>query len=92
MGTKANRNSGISGFVAELLENDGLALYEKWFAHLKQLKPADEKVSDFEVRDEMLQEIIALAAEGNSLIFGKKDKLLIEDLLNRFLTKAHLLQ
>ncbi len=92
MGTKANRNSGISGFVSDLLESDGLNLYEKWFARLKQLKSADEKVTDFEVRDEMLQEIIALAAEGNSLIFGKKDKLLIEDLLNRFLTKAHLLQ
>jgi hypothetical protein len=92
MGSKANRNSGISGFVAELLENDGLNLYEKWFEHLKQRKPTDEKVSDFEVRDEMLQEIIVLATEGNSLMFGKKDKLLIEELLNRFLRQSHLLQ
>jgi hypothetical protein len=92
MGTKADRNSGISHFVADLLETDGLNLYEKWFAHLKQLKADDEKISDFEVRDEMLGEIISLATEGNSLILGKKDKLLIEELLNRFLSKAHLLQ
>jgi len=92
MGTKANRDSGISGFVGDLLEKSGLELYEKWFDHLKNLHPENPKVSDFEVRDEMLGEILSLAVEGNSLILGKKDKLLVEELLNRFLQKAHLLK
>jgi hypothetical protein len=92
MGTKANRDSGISSFVGDLLEKEGLELYEKWFAQLKEQNPADQKITDFEVRDLMLAEIVTLATEDNSLILTKKDKLLIEDLLNRFLQKAHLLQ
>jgi hypothetical protein len=90
MGMKADRNSGISRFVGDLLETQGLVLYEKWFAQLQGLKPG-QKISDFEVRDEMLEEIVTLATEGNSLILGKKDKGLVADLLNRFLTRAHLL-
>ena len=92
MGTKANRNSGIDRFVGDLLEGQGLALYEKWFEHLKQSNPDNPKVTDPEVRDQMLEEIVSLATEGNSLILGKKDKLLIEELLNRFLKREHLLQ
>ena len=88
----ADRNSGISRFVEDLLEREGLALYEKWFEHLKQLNPSDQKVTDFEVRDKMLEEIVSLVTEGNSLIIGKKDKLLVTELLNRFLQKAYLLQ
>jgi hypothetical protein len=91
MGSKANRNSGISGFVEELLEKDGLILYEKWFAHLTQLNPG-QKITDLEVRDEMLTEIVPMVTEGNSLIMGKKDKQLVEDLLNRFLKQADLLR
>ena len=91
MGTMADRNSGISRFVGDLLEREGLALYEKWFEHLKQLSPNDQKVTDFEVRDQMLEEIVSLVTEGNSLIMGKKDKLLVAELLNRFLQKAYLL-
>ena len=89
MGTKADRDSGISRFVGNLLETQGLDLYERWFAQLSQNHP---KVTDLEVRDQMLEEIISSATEGNSLILGKKDKLLVEDLLNRFLQKAHLLK
>jgi len=92
MGTKANRDSGISGFVGDLLEREGLALFEKWFEQLKASNPPDHKITDFEVRDEMLGEIASLVTQDNSLILGKKDKLLIEDLLNRFLMKAHLLK
>lgn len=91
MGLKADRDSGISCFVGDLLETQGLQLYEKWFAQLQGLKPG-QKISDFEVRDEMLQEIMAMATQGNHLILGKKDKGLVEDLLNRFLARAHLLQ
>jgi hypothetical protein len=92
MGTKANRDSGISRFVGDLLEKEGLVLFEKWFESLKKSNPSDQKVTDFAVRDEMLEEISSLVTQDNSLILGKKDKLLIEDLLNRFLTQAHLLQ
>jgi hypothetical protein len=92
MGTKANRDSGISHFVGDLLEREGLVLFEKWFEHLKKLNLSDQKVTDLEVRDEMLGEIATLVTQDNSLILGKKDKLLIEELLNRFLMKAHLLQ
>ena len=92
MGTKADRDSGISRFVKDLLEREGLALFEKWFEHLKQSNPPNQKVTDFEVRDQMLGEIASLATQDNSLILGKKDKLLIEELLNRFLAQAHLLQ
>lgn len=92
MGTKANRDSGISSFVGDLLEKEGLELYEKWFAQLKEQNPEGQKITDSEVRDLMLAEIVTLATEGNSLILTKKDKLLIEDHLNRFLQKAHLLR
>jgi hypothetical protein len=92
MGTMADRNSGISRFVGDLLEKQGLDLFEKWFEHLKQINPANPKITDFEVRDQMLQEIISLVSEGNSLVLGKKDKLLVEELLNRFLLRSHLLK
>ncbi len=92
MGTKANRDSSIASFVNDLLEKEGLGLYEKWFAQLKEQNPEGQKITDSEVRDLMLAEIVTLTTEGNSLILGKKDKLLIEDLLNRFLKKSHLLQ
>ena len=92
MGTKANRDSGISHFVGDLLEREGLVLFEKWFEHLKKSKGPDEKVTDFEVRDQMLEEIATLVTQDNSLILGKKDKLLIEDLINRYLKKADLLK
>jgi hypothetical protein len=92
MGTKANRDSGISRFVGDLLEKEGLVLFEKWFERLKASNPSDQKVTDFVVRDEMLGEITSLITQDNSLILGKKDKILIEDLLNRFLTRAHLLK
>jgi hypothetical protein len=91
MGTKADRNSGISGFVLELLNKDGLQLYEKWFEHLQQLTP-DQKVPDIQVRDQMVDEIVSLASEGNSLILGKKDKTMVEELVNRFLKDQHLLK
>ena len=90
MGAKVDRDSGISRFVGELLESQGLELYEKWFAHLQGIHPG-EKISDLEVRDEMLQELIGRATEGKNLILTKKDKGLVEDLLNRFLKRAHLL-
>ncbi len=77
--------------MGDILDKGGLDLYEKWFEHLKQLNPGSQ-VGDMEVRDEMLGEIIPLVTEGNSLILGKKDKLLIEELLNKFLRNAHLLK
>ena len=77
--------------MGDLLETGGLDLYEKWFEHLKQLNP-DNPVADSEIRDQMLEEIIPLVTEGNSLILGKKDKLLVEELLNKFLRNAHLLK
>jgi hypothetical protein len=92
MGTKANRDSVISSFVEDLLEKEGLGLYEKWFAHLKRQDPSEQKITDDEVRDEMLVEILTLVTEGNALILTKKDKLMVEEILNRFLRKAHLLQ
>jgi len=92
MGTKADRDSGIKDFVGNLLESQGLDLYEKWFARLKEANPDKEKITDFEVRDEMLAEITDLVIQGNSLILSKKDKSLVEELLNQFLKKAHLLQ
>ena len=90
MGTKADRNSGISEFVGNFLETQGLDTYEEWFERLNQANPGGPKVTDSEVRDQMLGQIVSLATEGNSLILGKKDKLLVEELLNRFLQKAHL--
>lgn len=91
MGTMADRNSGISRFVKDMLEKQGLVLYEKWFTHLQGLRP-DQKIKDLEVRDEMLQEILGLATQGNALILSKKDKGLVEDILNIYLSRAHLLQ
>jgi hypothetical protein len=91
MGTMKDRNSGISRFVGDLLEREGLILFERWFAQLQQLTPS-QKITDFEVRDQMLEEIISSVTEGNSLILGKKDKLLVEELLNKFLLNSHLLQ
>ena len=90
MGTKANRDSGISHFVEEMLRTEGLALFEKWFDHLQKLNP-DQKVTDAEARDGMLGEIVTAAAKGSSLILSKKDKQMIEERVNRFLQKAHLL-
>ncbi len=92
MGTKKNRDSGISSFVEDLLEREGLVLFEKWFERLKQSAPPGQKVTDFEVRDEMVGEIASLVTQDNSLILGKKDKLLIEEILNKFLKKADLLR
>jgi hypothetical protein len=89
MGMKA-RNSGISGFVSELLDKDGLALYEKWFDHLQKLSPG-QKIPDTQVRDQMTGEIVSLVSEGNSLILSHKDKSMVEDLVNRFLKGQHLL-
>lgn len=91
MGNKADRNSGISGFVLELLDKDGLQLYEKWFEQLQQLNP-NQKVPDIQVRDQMVEEIVSLASEGNSLILGKKDKTMVEEIVNRFLKGQHLLK
>ena len=85
-----DRNSGISLFVGDLLKTQGLALFEKWFAHLQNQTP-NQKISDFDVRDKMLEEIVSLVSVGNSLILGKKDKLMVEDLLNRFLSRFSLL-
>jgi hypothetical protein len=91
MGTKSVRNSGISQFVKDLLEKDGMNLFEKWFAHLQSLSP-DQKISDSDVRDKMLEEIVALVSQDNSLILGKKDIAMVEELLNRFLQQNHLLK
>jgi hypothetical protein len=90
MGTRADRNKGITRFVADLLENQGLILFEKWFAHLQKLAP-NQKILDSDVRDKMLEEIVTSVSLGNSLILGKKDKLMVEELLNRFLLRFHLL-
>ncbi len=90
MGSKANRDSGISDFVGDLLAKDGLNLYEKWYGHLKGLDPG-RKIPDAAVRDEMLREIVDWVCRDNSLILGKKDKLMVEEILNRFLKAAHLL-
>lgn len=92
MGTLADRNSGINRFVGDLLEKQGLDLFEKWFEHLKQLQPENPKITDFEVRDQMLEEINGSLSEANALILTKKDKLLVEELVNRFLLRAHLLK
>lgn len=91
MGTMADRNKDITRFVVDLLENQGLVLFEKWFAHLQQLTP-NQKIMNSEVRDKMLEEIVTSVSLGNSLILGKKDKLMVEELLNRFLKGVHLLK
>lgn len=91
MGTKAARNSGISEFVGDLLAKEGLNLFEKWFAHLQQLSP-EQKISDFDVRDKILEEIVSLVSQGNSLILGKKDIAMVEEMLNRFLKQNDLLK
>jgi hypothetical protein len=40
----------------------------------------------------MVEEIVSLVSEGNSLILTKKDKTMVEDLVNRFLKGQHLLK
>ena len=90
MGARSDRNSVIIAFLEDLLSKDGLKLYEKWFEHLQQLTPG-EKVLDTAVRDEMLQEIIRLVSVGNSLILGKMDKMMVEEILNKFLKGVCLL-
>ncbi len=40
----------------------------------------------------MLEEINGSLSEANALILTKKDKLLVEELGNRFLLRAHLLK
>jgi hypothetical protein len=87
----SDRNKGISRFAADTLAKDGLLLYEKWFDHLQKLSP-DQKIRDTEVRDQMVDEIVSLASEGNSLILNHKDKAMVEDLVNRFLKGEHLLK
>jgi hypothetical protein len=89
MGTKADRDSGISQFVGEILENEGLALFEKWFDQLQKNAP-DEKITDAEARDGMLGEIVSSVSKDLSLILDKKDKRMVEELVNRFLKKANL--
>jgi hypothetical protein len=91
MGSMADRNKGISRFASDRLETDGLTLYEKWFAHLQQLSPG-QKILDTDVRDQILEEIVSSASEGNSLILNKKDKNMIEELVNRFLIGHQLLE
>jgi len=87
--SKAERDAGISLFVGELLQSEGLALFEKWFDQLQKQAP-DQKITDSEVRDGMLGEIVSSVSKGNALILDKKDKRMVEDLLNRFLKKANL--
>jgi len=91
MVTKVSRDKEISHFVVDLLEKEGMRLFENWFAHLKRLHPEKEKITDEEVRDEMLEEIVTSVSEGNSLILTKKDKLMVEGHLNLYLRKCHLL-
>jgi len=40
----------------------------------------------------MVDEIVSLASEGNSLILNHKDKAMVEELVNRFLKGEHLLK
>ncbi len=87
----SDRNKGISRFAGDVLAKDGLVLYEKWFDHLQKLSP-DQKIEDTEVRDQMVDEIVSLASDGNSLILTHKDKSMVEELVNRFLKNEHLLK
>ena len=87
----SDRNKGIGRFAGDMLAKDGLQLYEKWFDHLQKHSP-DQKIPDTEVRDQMVDEIVSLASEGNSLILNHKDKTMVEELVNRFLKGEHLLK
>jgi hypothetical protein len=87
----SDRNKGISRFAQDMLAKDGLNSYEKWFDHLQKLSP-DQKIRDIEVRDQMVEEIVSSASNGNSLILNHKDKTMIEELVNRFLKGEHLLK
>ncbi len=91
MGTKADRNKIITRYVDDFLKNQGLILFEKWYSVLQNLN-SPQKVHDFEVRDKMLEEILALVAQDNSLILNKKDKGMVEELLNKFLLGSNLLK
>jgi len=86
-----DRYSGISRFVGVILERNGIILFEKWFDHLQKLTP-NQKISDFAVRDKVLEEILSLVTQGNHIILNKKDKIFIEELLNRFLMRFNLLR
>ena len=90
MGTKAARNAGISNFVRIILQRQGIALFEKWFDQLQKLTP-ERRIADSEVRDKVLEEIVSIVTQGNHIILNKKDKIFIEELLNRFLMGCHLL-
>ena len=90
MGTKAARNAGISNFVRIILQREGIILFEKWFDHLQKLTP-NRRISDFDVRDKVLEEILSIVTQGNHIILDRKDKIFIEELLNRFLMGCHLL-
>ncbi len=74
-----------------ILERNGIILFEKWFDHLQKLTP-NQKISDFAVRDKVLEEILSLVTQGNHIILNKKDKIFIEELLNRFLMRFNLLR
>jgi len=77
--------------VGVILERNGIILFEKWFDHLQKLTP-NQKISDFAVRDKVLEEILSLVTQGNHIILNKKDKIFIEELLNRFLMRFNLLR
>ena len=91
LGNLKDRYSGISRFVGAILESQGIVLFEKWFDHLQKLTP-NQKILDFKVRDKVLEEIVSLVTQGNHIILNKKDKIFIEELLNRFLMRFHLLR
>jgi hypothetical protein len=91
LGNLKDRNLGISRFVGAILESQGIVLFEKWFDHLQKLTP-NQKISDFKVRDKVLEEILSLVTQGNHIILNKKDKIFIEELLNRFLMRFDLLR
>ena len=43
------------------------------------------------MRDQMHNRIVTLVSVGNSLILDKKNKIMVEEILNRFLKGLHLL-
>lgn len=91
MGTIADRNKGISYFVRVILQKQGLALFEKWFDHLQKLTP-NQEVAGSEVRDKILEEILSLVTKGDHIVLSKKDEIFIQELLNRYLMRFHLLE
>jgi len=91
MGSIKDRNLGISRFVGAILQSKGIILFERCFDHLQKLTP-NQKISDFAVRDKVLEEIVSLVTKGNHIILSKKDKIFIEELLNRFLMRFNLLR